>query len=314
MDIQSNLKEVRAQLPPQVSLVAVSKFHPNEAILAAYETGQRIFGESKEQELSKKQASLPADIQWHFIGHLQTNKVKYIAPYIAMIHAVDSYKLLAEIDKQAAKCNRVIPCLLEIHIAEEESKYGFSFEACREMLETTPWKELTHVCISGVMGMATNTDDESQITNEFESLHRFFTELKATYFKDCDTFKEIFHGHVARLSAGSSGRKYNGTCRQQNFWEIEYIKSEKNMAQLKSTFAGLTLNNPIIISSSGLTNSLAKISETGRSRSRCSSTEISIRRTNQHAGRKHAGLWLTRSRRLPGSIRTLTCAERTYHP
>ena len=120
MDIQSNLKEIRAQLPPQVSLVAVSKFHPNEAILTAYETGQRIFGESKEQELSKKQASLPADIQWHFIGHLQTNKVKYIAPYIAMIHAVDSYKLLAEIDKQAAKCNRVIPCLLEIHIAEDK--------------------------------------------------------------------------------------------------------------------------------------------------------------------------------------------------
>ena len=192
MDIQSNLKEVRAQLPPQVSLVAVSKFHPNEAILAAYETGQRIFGESKEQELSKKQASLPADIQ----------------PYIAMIHAVDSYKLLAEIDKQAAKCNRVIPCLLEIHIAEEESKYGFSFEACREMLETTPWKELTHVCISGVMGMATNTDDESQITNEFESLHRFFTELKATYFKDCDTFKEISmgmsHDYPLAVQAGST--------------------------------------------------------------------------------------------------------------
>lgn len=208
MDIQSNLKEVRAQLPPQVSLVAVSKFHPNEAILAAYETGQRIFGESKEQELSKKQASLPVDIQWHFIGHLQTNKVKYIAPYIAMIHAVDSYKLLAEIDKQAAKCNRVIPCLLEIHIAEEESKYGFSFEACREMLETTPWKELTHVCISGVMGMATNTDDESQIPNEFESLHCFFTELKATYFKDCDTFKEISmgmsHDYPLAVQAGST--------------------------------------------------------------------------------------------------------------
>ena len=125
-----------------------------------------------------------------------------------MIHAVDSYKLLAEIDKQAAKCNRVIPCLLEIHIAEEESKYGFSFEACREMLETAPWKELTHVCISGVMGMATNTDDESQITNEFESLHRFFTELKATYFKDCDTFKEISmgmsHDYTLAVQAGST--------------------------------------------------------------------------------------------------------------
>ena len=164
MSIQANLKEVLSELPAGVRLVAVSKFHPNEALEEAYAAGQRIFGESHVQEMTQKYETLPKDIEWHFIGHLQTNKVKYIAPYIAMIHAVDSYKLLAEIDKQAAKCNRVIPCLLEIHIAEEESKYGFSFEACREMLETTPWKELTHVCISGVMGMATNTDDESQIT------------------------------------------------------------------------------------------------------------------------------------------------------
>ena len=208
MDIQTNLKEVVAELPENVRLVAVSKFHPAEAIEAAYAVGQRIFGESKEQELSGKYEKLPKDIEWHFIGHLQTNKVKYIAPYIAMIHAADSYKLLAEVNKQAAKYNRVIPCLLEIHIAQEESKYGFSFEACREMLETTPWKELTHVCISGVMGMATNTDDESQITNEFESLHRFFTELKATYFKDCDTFKEISmgmsHDYPLAVQAGST--------------------------------------------------------------------------------------------------------------
>lgn len=208
MDIQSNLNEVRTQLPPQVRLVAVSKFHPNEAILAAYEAGQRIFGESKEQELSKKQASLPADIQWHFIGHLQTNKVKYIAPYIAMIHAVDTYKLLAEIDKQAAKCNRVIPCLLEIHIAEEDSKYGFTFQECREMLDTEPWRELTHVAISGVMGMATNTDDQAEITKEFESLHRFFTELKDTYFAHDDRFKEISmgmsHDYLLAVKAGST--------------------------------------------------------------------------------------------------------------
>lgn len=206
--IGERIKEIRNELPEGVRLVAVSKFHPNEAIEEAYRAGQRIFGESKVQEMTAKYESLPKDIEWHFIGHLQTNKVKYIAPYIAMIHAVDSYKLLAEIDKQAAKCNRVIPCLLEIHIAEEESKYGFSFEACREMLETTPWKELTHVCISGVMGMATNTDDESQITNEFESLHRFFTELKATYFKDCDTFKEISmgmsHDYPLAVQAGST--------------------------------------------------------------------------------------------------------------
>ena len=208
MSIQANLKEVLSELPAGVRLVAVSKFHPNEALEEAYAAGQRIFGESHVQEMTQKYETLPKDIEWHFIGHLQTNKVKYIAPYIAMIHAVDSYKLLAEIDKQAAKCNRVIPCLLEIHIAEEESKYGFSFEACREMLETTPWKELTHVCISGVMGMATNTDDESQITNEFESLHRFFTELKATYFKDCDTFKEISmgmsHDYPLAVQAGST--------------------------------------------------------------------------------------------------------------
>mgnify|MGYP001064944820 CR=1 FL=1 len=208
MSIQANLKEVLSELPTGVRLVAVSKFHPNEALEEAYAAGQRIFGESHVQEMTQKYETLPKDIEWHFIGHLQTNKVKYIAPYIAMIHAVDSYKLLAEIDKQAAKCNRVIPCLLEIHIAEEESKYGFSFEACREMLETTPWKELTHVCISGVMGMATNTDDESQIINEFESLHRFFTELKATYFKDCDTFKEISmgmsHDYTLAVQAGST--------------------------------------------------------------------------------------------------------------
>ena len=208
MDIQSNLKEVRAQLPPQVSLVAVSKFHPNEAILAAYETGQRIFGESKEQELSKKQASLPADIQWHFIGHLQTNKVKYIAPYIAMIHAVDSYKLLAEIDKQAAKCNRVIPCLLEIHIAEEESKYGFTFDTCREMLRAGEWKDLNHVCIAGVMGMATNTDDTAEIAKEFHSLKTFFDELKKDYFSDRPEFREISmgmsHDYLIAVKEGST--------------------------------------------------------------------------------------------------------------
>ena len=125
---------------------------------------------------------MPADIEWHFIGHLQTNKVKYIVPYVSMIHAVDSYKLLAEINKQAAKCSRVIPCLLEIHIAKEESKFGFTFQECREMLETTAWKVLTHVDICGVMGMATNTDDESQIYHEFENVHRFFDELKSYLF------------------------------------------------------------------------------------------------------------------------------------
>lgn len=194
MDIQANLKEVLDQLPEGVRLVAVSKFHPNEAIEEAYKVGQRIFGESREQELSTKYETLPKDIEWHFIGHLQTNKVKYIAPYIAMIHAVDSYKLLAEIDKQAAKYNRVIPCLLEIHIAQEESKYGFTFDTCRQMLEESGWKQLKHVCIAGVMGMGTNTDDEKEVEKEFSSLADFFKSLKQDYFSQTDSFKEISMG------------------------------------------------------------------------------------------------------------------------
>lgn len=194
MDIQANLKEVLDQLPEGVRLVAVSKFHPNEAIEEAYKVGQRIFGESREQELSTKYETLPKDIEWHFIGHLQTNKVKYIAPYIAMIHAVDSYKLLAEIDKQAAKYNRVIPCLLEIHIAQEESKYGFTFDTCRQMLEEGGWKQLNHVCIAGVMGMGTNTDDEKEVEKEFRSLADFFQSLKQDYFSQTDSFKEISMG------------------------------------------------------------------------------------------------------------------------
>lgn len=194
MDIQANLKEVLDQLPEGVRLVAVSKFHPNEAIEEAYKVGQRIFGESREQELSTKYETLPKDIEWHFIGHLQTNKVKYIAPYIAMIHAVDSYKLLSEIDKQAAKHNRVIPCLLEIHIAQEESKYGFTFDTCRQMLEEGGWKQLKHVCIAGVMGMGTNTDDEKEVEKEFRSLADFFQSLKQDYFSQTDSFKEISMG------------------------------------------------------------------------------------------------------------------------
>lgn len=194
MNIKEIINEIKSELPQSTRLVAVSKFHPAEAISEAYDGGQRIFGESKVQELEEKYKVLPKDIEWHFIGHLQTNKVKYIAPYISMIHAVDTYKLLCEINKQAQKANRVIKCLLEIHIAKEESKYGFSFESCRQMLDTEDWKGLENVSICGVMGMATFTDDDAEIRNEFKSLHDFFTELKNSYFSNDDNFREISMG------------------------------------------------------------------------------------------------------------------------
>ena len=192
--IQEEIQTIKAGLPESVRLVAVSKFHPIEALQEAYEGGQRIFGESKVQEMTQKYEALPKDIEWHFIGHLQTNKIKYMAPYVALIHGVDSYKLLSEINKQAAKVNRIIPCLLQIHIAQEETKFGFSTDECRSMLEEGPWRQLDHIQIAGVMGMATNTEDEAQIKREFATLSAFFHEAKETYFKDIPSFKEISMG------------------------------------------------------------------------------------------------------------------------
>ncbi len=189
-DVVKNLHEVLDTLPDGVKLVAISKFHPKEYIEAAYREGQRIFGESHEQELAGKVQSLPKDIEWHFIGHLQTNKVKYIAPYISMIEAVDTVKLLKEINKQAAKHNRVINVLLELHIAEEESKYGFTPEACREFLKSGEWRELKNVHISGLMMMASNVEDKDQIRKEMTFASNLFEELKAMYFSDDPEFKE----------------------------------------------------------------------------------------------------------------------------
>lgn len=189
-DVAKNLHEVLRDLPDGVKLVAISKFHPNEYIEVAYNEGQRIFGESQEQELSRKVDTLPKDIEWHFIGHLQTNKVKYLAPYISMIEAVDSLKLLKEINKQAAKHNRVINVLLELHIAEEESKYGFSPDACRQLLEEGEWKNLRNVHIVGLMMMASNVDDQEQIRREMTIAADLFDELKAKYFADDAEFKE----------------------------------------------------------------------------------------------------------------------------
>ena len=189
-DVAKNLHEVLDKLPDGVKLVAISKFHPKEYIEVAYREGQRIFGESHEQELAGKVQSLPKDIEWHFIGHLQTNKVKYIAPYISMIEAVDTVKLLKEINKQAAKYNRVINVLLELHIAEEESKYGFTPDACREFLKSGEWRELKNVHISGLIMMASNVEDKDQIRKEMTFASNLFDELKATYFSDDPEFKE----------------------------------------------------------------------------------------------------------------------------
>ena len=189
-DVVGNLRRVREDIPEGVRLVAVSKFHPAEYIEAAYAEGQRVFGESHEQELSRKYEALPKDIQWHFIGHLQTNKVKYIAPYISMVEAVDSLKLLREIDKQAAKHGRVIDVLLELHIAQEATKYGLSLDACRQLLDDGQWRQLEHVRICGLMMMASNTDDESQIRREFIVAADFFDEVKAKYFAADPAFKE----------------------------------------------------------------------------------------------------------------------------
>ena len=193
--IAENLKQVLSELPGKVRLVAVSKFHPNEAIEEAYRAGQRVFGESKVQEMTAKYESLPKDIEWHFIGHLQTNKIKYIVPYVALIHGIDSYKLLAEVDKQAA-------------IAREETKFGFSFDECREMLAAGEWRELKHIRICGLMGMATNTDNDEQIKTEFCSLSSFFNEVKAKWFADAESFRELSmgmsHDYHEAIAAGST--------------------------------------------------------------------------------------------------------------
>lgn len=207
-DVKGNLREVLGHLPEGVRLVAISKFHPNEYIEAAYEEGQRVFGESHEQELARKVESLPKDIEWHFIGHLQTNKVKHIAPYIAMIEAVDSLKLLKEINKQAAKHDRVVKVLLELHIAAEETKYGLTLDACRQLLEEGEWKEMKNVQICGLMMMASNIDDQHQIVSEFDTAARFFDEVKAKYFADCPAFCErswgMSHDYQLAVQHGST--------------------------------------------------------------------------------------------------------------
>ncbi|MCC6683861.1 MAG: YggS family pyridoxal phosphate-dependent enzyme [Bacteroidia bacterium] len=206
--IHSNLTRLQAQLPPSVTLVAVSKTKPVSMIQEVYQYGQRDFGENKVQELCEKQPLIPSDIRWHLIGHLQTNKVKYIAPFVHLIHSVDSLKLLSEINKQAEKNNRTINCLLQVYIASEETKFGLSEEELFQLLRSPEYMAMKHITVAGLMGMASNTSNAQQVRNEFKSLKKLFEEVKKTFFPNQDTFKELSMGmsgdYLTAIEEGST--------------------------------------------------------------------------------------------------------------
>lgn len=194
MSVRSNIEIIRKHIPANVELICVSKFHTNEVIMEAYDAGERVFGESKAQELTAKYESLPKDIRWHFIGHLQSNKVKYIIPFVYLIHAVDSLKLLTQINKEAEKVNRIVDCLLQVHIAEEDTKFGFSPKELMEMLFEGKWAELKHVRIRGLMGMATFTDNEEQIRTEMHGLKAISDRVCLDFFSHLDYFNQLSMG------------------------------------------------------------------------------------------------------------------------
>ena len=213
--ISEEIHRITEQLPAGVRLVAVSKYHPSEVIREAYVAGQRVFGESHAQELVRKQEELATleGLEWHFIGHLQTNKIKYMAPYVSLIHAVDSPHLLREINKQAQKVGRIIPCLLQLHVAEEETKFGFTPDEARNYVEQGDWQELEHVRLTGVMAMATNTDDTRRIRADFRQARLFFEEMRRDFFPQA--FTELSMGmsddwHIA-VDEGSTLIRL-GTC------------------------------------------------------------------------------------------------------
>jgi hypothetical protein len=195
MSIADNIKRLKNETDTiKVQLIAVSKTKPEEEIMEAYNAGQRVFGENMVQELVDKYEHLPKDIQWHLIGHLQSNKVKYIAPFISMIQSVDSMKLLQEIDKHAQKHNRVIDCLLQVYIADEETKYGLGFDEAIELLRSEQFADLKNVRIRGLMGIATNTESEKQIKEEFYELKTFFDGIKQSFFRKDDSFDKLSMG------------------------------------------------------------------------------------------------------------------------
>ena len=194
MNVASNIAALKRELPANVTLVAVSKTKPIEVVKEAYDAGQRIFGENKVQELSDKYELLPKDINWHFIGHLQTNKVKFIAPFVSLIHSVDRLKLIKEIGSRAAQQNRTIDCLLQVHIAQESHKFGFDQKELRTLIENETFQQFPHIRIRGLMGMATFTDDKSQLMDEFHSLNSFFISLKNNYFNGNQHFDTLSMG------------------------------------------------------------------------------------------------------------------------
>jgi pyridoxal phosphate enzyme (YggS family) len=224
MSIAENIDQIKSTLPAHVKLVAVSKTKPAEDILEAYYHGQKIFGENKAQEMVGKYETLPKDIEWHFIGHLQSNKIKYIIPFVALIHGVDSFKLLKSIDSEAKKADKIVSCLLQFHIAEEETKFGLSMDEAIEMMNSDVYKTLKNVAICGVMGMATFTENEQQIRKEFAALKSYFEMLKKDYFAQDPVFKEISMGmsgdYLLAIEEGSTMVRIGSSI----FGERNYLK------------------------------------------------------------------------------------------
>lgn len=224
MSIAENLKRLEEEIPNNIKIIAVSKTHPKEVIKEVYDSGHRVFGENKAQEMTEKYKELPQDIEWHMIGHLQTNKVKYIAPFVAMIHSVDSFKLLKEINKEAIKNDRVIDCLLQIDIANEDTKFGMLEKEAEELLSLNEFLTLNNIRICGVMGIGSITDDRNKTAQEFRNLKSSFAKLKETYFKNEDYFSEISMGmssdYDIAISEGSTIVRIGSLI----FGEREYLK------------------------------------------------------------------------------------------
>jgi PLP dependent protein len=194
MSIAENVSKLKAKLPQHVKLIVVTKTRTEQELMEVYHTGHRLLGESRVQELLPKHEALPKDIEWHLVGHLQTNKVKYIAPFIGMIHSIDSLKLLRQLDKEGRKNGRVINCLLQMHIADEQSKFGLSFQEACSLLDSTEYKEWQNIRICGLMGMGTLTDDIRQTHREFRQLHIWYNDIKTRYFPTDDAFCELSMG------------------------------------------------------------------------------------------------------------------------